>query len=158
MEELDGANLVCPVSYASTETLHYFDAVVKEAARMHPGVGLILERVVPAEGLMLADGRILSPGTVVGMNAWVVHQNKEIFGEDAEYFNPDRWLQSSQETEEVCRGLYLSIGLLISEFPGVRVLHSVQTPQRFFLQAILTHVMLTIKLGTSNSGQHNEES
>jgi cytochrome P450 len=102
MEELNAANLVCPVSYASTEKLRYFDAVVKEAARMHPGVGLMLERIVPAEGLTLKDGRTLKPGTVVGMNAWVIHQNKEIFGEDAAVFNPDRWLRGKVETEEVC--------------------------------------------------------
>lgn len=101
MEELDAANLPCPVSYASAEKLPYFDAVVKEAARMHPGVGLILERVVPAEGLTLADGRVLSPGTIVGMNAWVIHQNKEIFGDDAASFNPERWLRGEAETEEV---------------------------------------------------------
>ncbi|KFY81987.1 hypothetical protein V500_10921 [Pseudogymnoascus sp. VKM F-4518 (FW-2643)] len=100
MEELDAANLPCPVSYTSAEKLPYFDAVVKEAARMHPGVGLILERVVPAEGLTLEDGRVLSPGTIVGMNAWVIHQNKEIFGDDAASFNPERWLRGEAETEE----------------------------------------------------------
>ena len=101
MEELDSANLQCPVSYASAEKLPYFDAVVKEAARIHPGVGLLLERVVPAGGLTLEDGRVLSPGTIVGMNAWVIHQNKGIFGDDAASFNPERWLCGKAETEEV---------------------------------------------------------
>ena len=100
MEELDAANLVLPISYASTQKLPYFDAIVKEAARMHPGVGLMLERVVPAEGLSLADSKFLPAGTVVGMNAWVVHQNKEIFGKDAEVFNPERWLRGEGEAEE----------------------------------------------------------
>ncbi|KAL1616887.1 hypothetical protein SLS54_008091 [Diplodia seriata] len=30
--------------------------------------------------------------TVVGVNAYVLHRNKDIFGHDAEDFNPDRWL------------------------------------------------------------------
>lgn len=74
--ELDDAGLECPVSYAATEGLRYFDAVVREALRMHPGVGMLLERVVPEGGLALGDGRVLPPGTVVGMNAWVIHQDQ----------------------------------------------------------------------------------
>lgn len=50
---------------------------------MHPGVGLPLERVVPPEGLKLPDGRFIAAGTAVGMNAWVVHREKEIFDPDA---------------------------------------------------------------------------
>lgn len=28
------------------------------------------------------------------MNAWVIHRNVDIFGADANDFNPDRWLDS----------------------------------------------------------------
>lgn len=31
--------------------------------------------------------------TVVGVNPWVVHQNTEVFGDDADAFRPDRWLK-----------------------------------------------------------------
>ena len=27
------------------------------------------------------------------MNPWVVHRDRDVFGEDAEFFRPDRWLQ-----------------------------------------------------------------
>ena len=30
--------------------------------------------------------------TVIGVNPWVVHRNSEIFGDDVESFNPERWL------------------------------------------------------------------
>jgi len=39
----------------------------------------------------------LAPGTVVGCAAWVVHQNKEVFGEDADVFRPDRYLDATPE-------------------------------------------------------------
>lgn len=29
---------------------------------------------------------------MIGVNPWVVHQNTEVFGQDAESFNPERWL------------------------------------------------------------------
>lgn len=31
--------------------------------------------------------------TVVGACPWVVHKNKDVFGPDADSFNPDRWLK-----------------------------------------------------------------
>jgi cytochrome P450 len=98
-KELDGAK-VARFSYEATQKLPYLDAVICEASRIHPGVGLLLERVVPESGLTLADGTMIPPGTIIGMNGWVIHQNKSIFGQDAESFNPDRWLRLEEETEE----------------------------------------------------------
>ena len=37
-------------------------------------------------------GYYFPAGSIVGMNAWVIHRNRDIFGPDADEFNPDRWL------------------------------------------------------------------
>ena len=102
LEELDNANLRTPISYAATNALPYLNAVITESMRIHPGVGLLLERIVPEGGLPLSDGTVIPPGTIVGMNGWVIHQDKQIYGQDAASFNPDRWLRdvASGETEE----------------------------------------------------------
>lgn len=34
--------------------------------------------------------------TVVGINSWVAHSNKEVFGADADIFRPERWLESEE--------------------------------------------------------------
>lgn len=68
-------------------------AVIKEALRLHPGVSLPLERVVPEEGAELC-GVFLPGGTVVGIHAWVIHHNEDIFGKDTYTFRPERWLEA----------------------------------------------------------------
>ena len=98
-KELDDAKLPCPVTYKATQSLPYLNAVILEACRVHPGVGLPLERIVPTEGLPLPDGRVIPAGTIVGMNAGVVHGNKEVYGQDADSFNPSRWLRKEAEGE-----------------------------------------------------------
>ncbi|KAI0476857.1 cytochrome P450 [Xylaria cf. heliscus] len=79
------------VTWKQSRDLPYLDACVKEAGRLHPPIGLLLERVVSKGGVTLC-GKYFKEGTVVGMNPWVVHRNKDVFGHDADQWNPDRWL------------------------------------------------------------------
>ncbi|KAK7204357.1 putative cytochrome P450 [Myxozyma melibiosi] len=96
--ELDNAEasrlLSEPVSYKeSTTHLPYLNACIKEAIRMHPSVGLILERRVPKGGAQIA-GHFFPEGTTVGINAWVIHNDPTIFP-SPETFAPERWLEAS---------------------------------------------------------------
>lgn len=99
-QEIDSAGLSSPVSYAEATKLPYLDAVIRESCRVHPAIGLLLERVVPESGLELPDGTFLPAGTQVGMNSWVVHQDKNTYGQDAAIFNPDRWLKHDEDEDE----------------------------------------------------------
>lgn len=69
---------------------------MKEAMRCHPGVSFPLERVVPEGGINLC-GTHFEAGTIVGMNAAVIHRDKTIFGDDADQFRPERWINSDEE-------------------------------------------------------------
>jgi cytochrome P450 len=86
---LRSADLVTISSFLS-------QAIIKEAMRIHPGVGYPLERYVPSGGLDIM-GIHLPAGTEVSMTAPVIHQNKEIFGVDADRFRPERWIDSTPE-------------------------------------------------------------
>jgi cytochrome P450 len=37
--------------------------------------------------------------TILSVNPWVIHRNPEVFGEDCDNFNPDRWLQ--EDTSQI---------------------------------------------------------
>lgn len=68
---------------------------MKEAMRCHPGVSFPLERVVPEGGATFSDIH-LKQGTIVGINPAVIHHDKTIFGDDADAFRPERWIESSE--------------------------------------------------------------
>ena len=98
--ELDGAGLSFPPQYGETRDLPYLDAVIREGMRIHPVISGILERVVPESGLTLPDGRVIAPGTKVGLNPWVTSRNPGVWGAEPDKFNPDRWLQAPDESDD----------------------------------------------------------
>lgn len=63
-------------------------------------MALPLERIVPEGGLQI-DEHHIPAGTAVGMNAWVLHYDKAVFGDDAYSFRPERWEDDgSEETSQ----------------------------------------------------------
>ena len=76
--------------------------------RLHSGVSYPLERVVPQGGAKIC-GQFVPEGTVVGVNAWVVHRNKDIYGSDAEQFRPERWLDADEEHVKVMDRTFIPV-------------------------------------------------
>jgi cytochrome P450 len=72
--------------------------------RMHPGVSFPLERIVPSGGIEIS-GKLLPEGTIVGMNPAVIHRNQQVFGEDADFFRPERWLGDGEKVKLMERTL-----------------------------------------------------
>src|SRR5579862_989947 len=88
------------VTYAQARALPFFQAVVSEALRLCPSVALCMPRYPPKGGATIL-GEYFPETVQVGCNPWVIHINKEIYGEDAETFNPDRWLESEERNKEM---------------------------------------------------------
>ncbi|KAI4203990.1 MAG: hypothetical protein LQ346_001702 [Caloplaca aetnensis] len=94
--EIDAAvtdgTISMPVAYAAAIKLPYLKACINEGMRLHPSVGLTMPRVVPSEGATIS-GFHFAPGYRVGINAAVVQYDKDVFGPDADLFEPERWAQ-----------------------------------------------------------------
>lgn len=77
----------------------YYVACVKEAMRLCPSAPNIFPRLVSKGGMVL-DGQYLPEGTELSCNPWLVHRDRNVYGEDAEVFRPDRWLEDEEKTKE----------------------------------------------------------
>jgi cytochrome P450 len=73
---------------------------MKEAMRLHPGVGFPLERLVPSEGATVC-GVTLPSRTIISMSAPVVQLDRSVFGDDATEFRPERWIDEDPEQLKV---------------------------------------------------------
>jgi cytochrome P450 len=91
IEEAAASGFLSPIiQYNEAVGLPYLSACCKEGMRLHPSVGLTLPRHVPKGGCMIS-GHWFAEGTRVGVNATVVQRDKNIFGNDADEFVPERW-------------------------------------------------------------------
>ncbi|EEU41315.1 uncharacterized protein NECHADRAFT_46257 [Fusarium vanettenii 77-13-4] len=99
-EELERATregrLSDPIKFQEAQELPYLQAVIKEALRLHPGVGTQLTRIVPKGGVVI-EGQYFPEGVEVGVNAYALYHNQDVFGKNASSFQPERWLESESE-------------------------------------------------------------
>lgn len=78
------------------KAMPYLAACINEAFRIHPAVTISLPRHVPAGGAYIC-GQFFPAGTRVGVSPYVVGRDKKLFGEDADEFRPERWIECSNE-------------------------------------------------------------
>lgn len=99
------------VTFRESQEMPYFQAVIKEALRMHSATGLPLWRVVPDGGVEI-NGYFFPAGTVVGINTWVAHYDEEVFP-DATTFRPERWIEAESNPEKLraMNEMYMPFGL-----------------------------------------------
>jgi len=82
---------------AKARGMVYLQAVVKEGMRIYPpGAGALMMRDV-GRGGDVHKGVVLPAGTSVGVNVWSMMRRKDVFGEDADVFRPERWLEAGDK-------------------------------------------------------------
>ncbi|KAJ5461817.1 uncharacterized protein N7458_003369 [Penicillium daleae] len=99
------------ITFKESQDMPYFQAVMKEALRMHSATGLPMWRVVPAGGAQIGD-RFFHEGTIVGANTWVAHYDERVFP-NPRTFQPERWLEAESEPDKLkeMNQMYMPFGL-----------------------------------------------
>lgn len=97
------------VAWSDVRELPYLSAVINESLRTHPAAGLPLERITPAGGVQICDV-VLPAGTNVGCNAWALHLDQELWGEDADRWRPERWIEASDAKKAEMKNSMFAFG------------------------------------------------
>ncbi|KAI0091644.1 cytochrome P450 monooxygenase pc-bph [Irpex rosettiformis] len=78
------------VNLTKLKDCEYLNNTINEGHRLHSTIGFGLPRVVPEGGLVVC-GQTFKEGTTISTPVFALHRMKEIWGEDADLFNPERW-------------------------------------------------------------------
>ncbi|KAJ9648169.1 hypothetical protein H2199_001947 [Coniosporium tulheliwenetii] len=93
--ELDQASISESIIRESeTKALPYLQACIKEGLRIHPPVTALATKTVAKSGDILR-GQFIPGGTNIVYAAWDSYKDAEVFGEDADIFRPERWLEAT---------------------------------------------------------------
>jgi cytochrome P450 len=101
------------ITYHEAQRLPYFQACMREALRMHPAVGQLLERVVP-EGGAIVEGLEVPAGTIVGMNPWIAARDRTVYGNDAYSYRPERWLDVDEAGMKAMDRNWLAVSAVVA--------------------------------------------
>ncbi|KAK6955882.1 hypothetical protein Daesc_003528 [Daldinia eschscholtzii] len=98
-EELDAAipsDDVTVPTYDTIRNLPYLQMVINETLRIHCTSGIGLPREIPpdSEGVHIR-GYYFPPGTVLSVPTYTMHHSREIWGDDADEFRPERWEETT---------------------------------------------------------------
>jgi len=82
-------------TFEQVKRLTYLEAVINESLRIHSTSAIGLPRLVPEGGLTI-QGKYFPPDTVLSVPSYTIHRDKAVWGEDADEFRPERWLEQDQ--------------------------------------------------------------
>ncbi|RBR23678.1 uncharacterized protein FIESC28_03474 [Fusarium coffeatum] len=91
------------ITDTEARAMPYLQAVIKEGLRIHPPVVGLMSKEVPAGGDTF-KGHYLPGGTKIGYCAWGIFRRTDVWGEDANEFRPERWLDSSKDQLRLMEG------------------------------------------------------
>jgi len=92
-------------TYTAVNNLEYLDAVVKEVLRLYPPVPSSSREC--AKDWILPSGQLIPRGTNIVILPYFMHYRKDIWGQDAESFRPERWLEKDWSKVENFNTIYM---------------------------------------------------
>jgi benzoate 4-monooxygenase len=82
-------------TFEQVKRLSYLEAVINESLRIHSTSAVGLPRLVPEGGITIQD-KYFPANTVLSVPSYTIHRDKDVWGEDADDFRPERWFERDQ--------------------------------------------------------------
>lgn len=78
------------VEYEDLQKLVYLDCVLNETLRLFPAIPISVRHV--KEDVCLSNGVLVPKGVILAVDIFNIHRNGDFWGQDANTFDPDRFL------------------------------------------------------------------
>lgn len=95
-KEIASSSISNPIQDAEARQMPYLQAIIKEGLRMCPPIVGLMSKEVPPEGDTI-NGKFIPGGCSIGYCGFGIFRDKQLWGEDADMFRPERWLEGSSE-------------------------------------------------------------
>ncbi|XP_053660415.1 uncharacterized protein LOC128709444 [Anopheles marshallii] len=116
------------ITYETISAQNYLEQVIKETMRLFPVAPLIGRETI--ETVKLGDV-VIPPGVTLLMNIFTVHRNKELWGDRADVFDPDRFDRATDKQHPFS---YIPFGGGPRNCIGYRGLNKIMVLSRGLLQ------------------------
>ncbi|KAK5966519.1 Unspecific monooxygenase, partial [Trichostrongylus colubriformis] len=116
------------INYETLASMKYLDVVMKEALRIYPLASIANSRCCMKPTTL--GGISIEEGVYVVADTMSLHFDREIWGDDADEFRPERWIESPERPSAA----FLSFGLGPRQCVGMRLAHMEE-------KLVLAHVL-----------------
>ncbi|PVH94786.1 cytochrome P450 [Periconia macrospinosa] len=88
------------ITYETLKSMEYLQAVISESLRLNPSIGTtsriaLSDTTLPVGGGSQGEAPIyIRKGDIFSVSFYSLHRRKDLFGEDAEQFKPERWVNN----------------------------------------------------------------